>query len=276
MTEGTGQGSVISPLLANIYLHYALDLWAVRWRRREATGDMIIVRYADDFIVGFQHESDARRFLDEMRERLRKFALTLHPEKTRLIEFGRFAAERRKRRGLGKPETFNFLGFTFICGKTRAGKFQIKGRPGADRMRAKLKMIKEEMWRRMHQPIPDQGKWLRRVVQRLLQLPRSADQRPGTGRVPASCHRPLAAHAAASQPEGSDHVGTDDAAGGRLAPETDHPSSLAERSLCRHTPEVGAVCGKAARTVLCGGRAMKRTSLPLLRRADVRVWHKRT
>src|SRR5712671_1593923 len=116
--RGTGQGSVISPLLANIYLHYALDLWAVRWRRREATGDMIIVRYADDFIIGFQHESDARRFLDEMRERLGKFSLTLHPEKTRLIEFGRFAAERRERRGLGKPETFNFLGFTFICGKT--------------------------------------------------------------------------------------------------------------------------------------------------------------
>src|SRR5262245_19110336 len=113
--RGTGQGAVISRLLANIYLHYALDLWAVRWRRREATGDMIIVRYADDFIIGFQHEADARRFLDEMRERLRKFALSLHPEKTRLIEFGRFAAERRKRRGLGKPETFNFLGFTFIC-----------------------------------------------------------------------------------------------------------------------------------------------------------------
>ena len=119
--SGTGQGSVISPLLANIYLHYALDLWAVRWRRREATGDMSIVRYADDFIIGFQHESDARRFLEEMRERLGKFALTLHPEKTRLIEFGRFAAERRQRRRLGKPETFNFLGFTFICGKTRAG-----------------------------------------------------------------------------------------------------------------------------------------------------------
>src|SRR6266568_2619299 len=122
--RGTGQGSVISPLLANIYLHYSLDLWAVRWRRREATGDMIIVRYADDFIIGFEHESDARRFLDEMRERLGKFALTLHPEKTRLIEFGRFAAERRKRRGLGKPE----------------------------------------MWKHMHQPIPDQGKWLERVV----------------------------------------------------------------------------------------------------------------
>jgi group II intron reverse transcriptase/maturase len=162
--QGTGQGAVISPLLANIYLHYVLDLWAVHWRQREATGDMIIVRYADDFIVGFQHESEARRFLDEMRERLGKFALTLHPEKTRLIEFGRFAAERRQRRGLGKPETFNFLGFTFICGKTRQGKFQIKRKTRRDRMRAKLKMIKEEMWRRMHQPIPKQGQWLARVV----------------------------------------------------------------------------------------------------------------
>ena len=162
--RGTGQGSVISPLLANIYLHYTLDLWALRWRRREARGDMIFVRYADDFIVGFQHESDARRFLDEMRERLREFALSLHPEKTRLIEFGRFAAERRKRRELGKPETFNFLGFTFICGKTRAGKFQIKRKTRRDRMRAKLKMIKEEMWWRMHQPIPAQGKWLWYVV----------------------------------------------------------------------------------------------------------------
>jgi RNA-directed DNA polymerase len=162
--RGTGQGSVISPLLANIYLHYGLDLWAERFRRREATGDMIIVRYADDFIVGFQHESDARRFRDEMRERLGKFALSLHPEKTRLIEFGRFAAERRKRSRLGKPETFNFLGFTFICGKTRAGKFQIKRKTRADRMRAKLQEIKQEMRRRMHQPIPDQGKWLGRVV----------------------------------------------------------------------------------------------------------------
>src|SRR5213082_870243 len=162
--RGTGQGSVISPLLANIYLHYTLDLWALRWRRPEARGDMIFVRYADDFIVGFQHESDARRFLDEMRERLREFALSLHPEKTRLIEFGRFAAERRKRRGLGRPETFNFLGFTFICVKTRAGKFQIKRKTRADRMRAKLKMVQQEMRRRMHQPIAVQGKWLSYVV----------------------------------------------------------------------------------------------------------------
>jgi RNA-directed DNA polymerase len=161
---GTGQGSVISPLLANIYLHYTLDLWAERWRRRAATGEMIIVRYADDFIVGFQHESDARRFLDAMRERLGKFALSLHPEKTRLIEFGRFAAENRKRRGQGKPETFDFLGFTFICSTTRRGRFQIKRKSRRDRMRAKLQEIKQGLRRRMHRPIPEQGKWLKQVV----------------------------------------------------------------------------------------------------------------
>src|SRR5712692_1128372 len=162
--KGTGQGAVISPLLANIYLHYALDLWAIRWRRHEAMGDAIIVRYADDFIVGFQHESDARRFLDKMRERLGKFALSLHPEKTRLIEFGRFAAERRARRGLGKPETFNFLGFTFICERNSRGQFLVKRTTRRDRMRAKLRTIKEEMRQRMHQTIPQQGKWLRQVV----------------------------------------------------------------------------------------------------------------
>src|SRR5580692_3433262 len=151
--RGTGQGSVISPLLANIYLHYALDLWVERWRRREATGDMIIVRYADDFIIGFQHESDAQRFMDKLRKRLGEFALSLHPEKTRLIEFGRFAAERRKRRGLGKPDTFNFVGFTFICGKTRSGKFQIKRQTRGDRMRAKLREIKQALRRCMHRPI---------------------------------------------------------------------------------------------------------------------------
>jgi RNA-directed DNA polymerase len=161
--RGTGQGSVISPLLANIYLHYALDLWAVH-RRDELTGDMIIVRYADDFIVGFQYESDARRFLDQMRKRLGEFALSLHSEKTRLIEFGRDAAARRKLCGLGRPATFNFLGFTFICGKTRTGKFQIRRKTRADRMREKLRKIKETLRRFMHQPIPALGKWLGRVV----------------------------------------------------------------------------------------------------------------
>jgi len=162
--RGTGQGSVISPLLANIYLHYVLDLWAKRWRRREATGDMIIVRYADDVVVGFEHEDDARRFLDAMRGRLEEFMLSLHPDKTRLIEFGRFAAANRRRRGLGKPETFAFLGFTFICGKSRRGRFLLQRKTRSDRMRAKLQDIKVELRRRMHWPIPEQGKWLRQVV----------------------------------------------------------------------------------------------------------------
>jgi RNA-directed DNA polymerase len=161
---GTGQGSVISPLLANIYLHYVFDLWAKRWRQREATGDMIILRYADDIVVGFQHEADARRFLDMMRDRLEEFALTLHPEKTRLIEFGRYAAKNRKRRGLGKPETFTFLGFTFICGTSRRGYFLIHRKSRRDRMTTKLKEIKGELRRRMHQSIPEQGKWLKQVV----------------------------------------------------------------------------------------------------------------
>jgi len=162
--KGTGQGSVISPLLANIYLHYVLDLWAERWRRREATGDMIIVRYADDVVAGFEHENDARRFLDAMRARFEEFALSLHPDKTRLIEFGRHAAAGRTRRGLGKPETFNFLGFTFICGKTRKGGFLIHRKSRSDRMRAKLQEMQEELRRRRHQAIPIQGEWLRRVV----------------------------------------------------------------------------------------------------------------
>jgi RNA-directed DNA polymerase len=162
--KGTGQGSVISPLLANIYLHYSLDLWAERWRRREVTGDMIIVRYADDVVVGFEQETDARRFWDAMRDRLQGFSLSLHPEKTRLIEFGRRAAINRKQRGLGKPETFNFLGMTFICGKSRAGRFLLKRRTRRDRMQAKIKDVAGELRRRMHQSIPAQGKWLRQVV----------------------------------------------------------------------------------------------------------------
>jgi len=155
--KGTGQGSVVSPLLANVYLHYAFDLWAARWRRREATGAMIILRYADDIVVGFEKEAEARRFWDAMRSRLRKFSLSLHPEKTRLIEFGRFAAVTRTQRGLGKPETFRFLGFTFICGKSRQGQFQLKRKTRPDRMRAKLQEIKEDLRWRMHQPSPIRG-----------------------------------------------------------------------------------------------------------------------
>lgn len=162
--RGTGQGSVISPLLANIYLHYVFDLWAERWRRQVATGDMIIVRYADDLVLGFQHESDAHRFLEAMRARFEEFALSLHPDKTRLIKFGRHAAVRRARNGLGKPETFNFLGFTFICGRSRRGNFLLKRKSRRDRVRAKLKEIKEELRRRMHLPIPEQGNWLAQII----------------------------------------------------------------------------------------------------------------
>ena len=162
--KGTGQGSVISPLLANVYLHYVFDLWAQRWRRHEATGDMILMRYADDIVVGFEHEADARRFWDDMRKRFEEFSLSLNPDKTRLIEFGRFAAERRARRGLGKPETFNFLGFTFICERNSRGQFLVKRTTRRDRMRATLRRIKEELRRRMHEPIPEQGAWLKQVV----------------------------------------------------------------------------------------------------------------
>ena len=161
---GTGQGSVISPLLANVYLHYVFDLWAKRWRRCEATGDMILVRYADDIIVGFEHEADARRFWDDMRKRFEEFSLSLHPEKTRLIEFGRHATDWRQKRGLCKSETFNFLGFTHICGRSRKGKFLLKRKSRRDRVQAKLKEIGQELRRRMHEPIPEQGRWLGQVV----------------------------------------------------------------------------------------------------------------
>jgi group II intron reverse transcriptase/maturase len=161
---GTPQGAVASPLLANIYLHYAFDLWADQWRKKYAKGQVIVVRYADDIVMGFQHEREAKRFMADMRQRLEKFALSLHPEKTRLIEFGRFAAKDRESRGLGKPETFNFLGFTHICSRSRRGTFQLKRQTRRDRMRARLRAIKEELKRRMHDPIPIQGKWLGQVV----------------------------------------------------------------------------------------------------------------
>jgi RNA-directed DNA polymerase len=161
---GTPQGAVISPMLANIYLHYAFDLWAERWRGRNAQGTVILVRFADDIVAGFEHESDAVRFLAELRERLEKFALTLHPEKTRLIEFGRHAASRRASRGLGKPETFTFLGFTHICGRSRRGLFSLHRKTRRDRMRAKLRALKAQLKRRMHEPIPQQGRWLAQVV----------------------------------------------------------------------------------------------------------------
>ena len=160
---GTPQGASASPLLANVYLHYVLDLWAEWWRDR-ARGDVIIVRFADDFIVGFEHLGEARRFLRDLRERCAKFGLELHPEKTRLIEFGRFAAGNRASRGVGKPETFDFLGFTHICGKTRSGRFEVKRVTIAKRLRAALSRVKDQLRNRLHLPIPEQGRWLASVV----------------------------------------------------------------------------------------------------------------
>jgi len=161
---GTPQGAVISPLLANVFLHYVYDLWAVQWRQRQAKGQMITVRYADDVVVGFELEADARAFWDAMRERFKQFSLELHEDKTRLLEFGRCAATRRARRGQGKPETFKFLGFLFICGKTRRGAYQLQRKTRSDRMRTRLQDIKAKLRQRMHDSIPEQGKWLRAVV----------------------------------------------------------------------------------------------------------------
>jgi group II intron reverse transcriptase/maturase len=163
--EGTPQGAVISPLLANVYLHYVLDLWVGQWRKRHATGDVIVVRYVDDFVLGFQHREEADRFLDGLKERVEKFGLALHPEKTRLIEFGRFAAENRKERGLGKPETFDFLGFTHYCGKQRkTQRFTVQRKTIAKRQRAKLKIVRTQLKRRRHRPVAETGAWLRALI----------------------------------------------------------------------------------------------------------------
>ena len=162
---GSPQGSVISPLLANIYLHYVFDLWVDVWRKKWAQGDVVVVRYADDIILGFQHQAEANRFLENFRERLGKFGLELHPDKTRRIEFGRFAEQNRKRRGEGKPETFDFLGFTHISGKNGKGYFTVRRTTIGKRMRKKLQEIKQQLRQRMHDPVPQTSKWLRAVVQ---------------------------------------------------------------------------------------------------------------
>jgi len=162
--EGVPQGGSISPLLANIYLHYVLDLWVDQWRKKQAHGDMIIVRFADDFIIGCQYREEALRFLEALRERFQRFRLELNADKTRLLEFGRFAAENRAKRGQGKPETFDFLGFTHSCGRTHKGKFVVNRRSMGKRIRGKLKELKVELRRRLHEPIPAVGKWLRVVL----------------------------------------------------------------------------------------------------------------
>jgi group II intron reverse transcriptase/maturase len=163
--QGSPQGATVSPLLANLYMHYVFDLWVQQWRKRCARGDVVVVRYADDLVVGFQHKPDAMKFLDALGDRLRRFALELHPDKTRLIAFGKFAnANRAERQLKGTAETFSFLGFTHICAKTKAGKFLLARHTVKKRMRAKLREVKAELQRRRHRPIPEQGRWLGQVV----------------------------------------------------------------------------------------------------------------
>jgi RNA-directed DNA polymerase len=165
-SRGAPQGAVISPILANVYLHYVYDLWAHRWRRTKASGDMIVVRYADDTIVGFQHEHEAKAFLDDLNERMRAFELALHPDKTQLIRFGRYAAKQRERCGEGKPETFDFLGFTHFCTRSRKwGSFVIGRKTIKKRLRAKLKAIKVELRKSMHNPIARTGAWVKQMLQ---------------------------------------------------------------------------------------------------------------
>jgi RNA-directed DNA polymerase len=163
--EGTPQGGSASPLLANVYLHYVFDLWVQAWRQKRAHGDVVVVRFADDIVVGFNSQADADQFRAELTERMKKFQLELHPEKTRLLEFGPYAIDQRQWRGEGKPETFNFLGFTHICVKKRSnGRFTVLRQTIRKRLQTKLNEVKAELQRRMHEPIPEQGKWLRAVV----------------------------------------------------------------------------------------------------------------
>ncbi len=185
--EGAPQGASASPLLANVYLHYVFDWWVRQWRSRHARGDVIVVRFADDFIVGFEYQGDAKQFLHDLRERFTKFGLELHPDKTRLIEFGRFAAQRRAARGLGKPETFDFLGFTHICGRGKDEGFWLRRHTVSKRLRAKLRQVKDQLKRRRHLPIPDQGRWLASVVRGHL----AYYAVPGNSRAISAFHRQL-------------------------------------------------------------------------------------
>ena len=233
---GTAQGASVSPLLSNVFLHYVFDLWADQWRRRNARGDVILVRFADDYVAGFERREDAERFLADLRERFAEFGLELHPEKTRLIEFGRFAAERRERRGLRKPETFTFLGFTHICATNRSGGFKLKRVTSKKKMHAKLKSVKTEMRRRMHHPIPEQGRWLASVLQGHYNYYAVPDNSEAHARLPTTGHLALAIGAHTPQPERPDHLEADRPPRCAMATGTPHPSPLAQPALRRQNP----------------------------------------
>jgi group II intron reverse transcriptase/maturase len=234
--EGTPQGATISPLLANLYLHYVLDLWVQQWRRRPGCGEVIITRYADDFIVGFEHRADAERFLSELRERLRKFSLELHPEKTRLIEFGRFAARQRRAQSLGKPDTFNFLGFTHICAKTKAGKFLLTRRTMQKRMREKLHAIKNRAAATPASADPNARAVARQRGTRLLGLPCRADQHSRYACLSRAGDAALVSLPPPPKPTHATDLGADDQPGRALAAPSPHSSSMARTTLRRQNP----------------------------------------
>ena len=252
---GTPQGAVASPLLANIYLHYVFDLWVRQWRKRHATGDVIVVRYADDIVAGFEHRTDAERFLEEWKDRLQKFGLELHPDKTRLIEFGRHAAEHRKQRGEGKPEVFDFLGFTHMCGKTRkTGRFIVKRKTIQKRLSAKLSEVKRELRRRWQVPVVEVGAWLRSVVQGYFNyhaVPGNMDSLNSfRAQLIWRWYRALRRRSQRSRMTWE--------LGRSVDSECQNPPSPSQPALRRQASEVGAVCSNPARTDLCGGRWVNR------------------
>jgi len=228
---GVPQGASVSPLLANIYLHYVFDLWAHQWRTRHARGDMVITRFADDYVVGFEHRDDADRFWADLRDRLAKFGLELNAEKTRLIRFGRFAAQQRKERDLGKPETFQFLGFTHISGKTRKGRFMLKRITDSKRSQVKLHALEGELLRRRDQPVPEQGRWLASVPARARQLLRRAGQPAGAARLPLRGRPALVHGAPASQPAHASDLGADATSARTMASVPPSDTPLACRQL---------------------------------------------
>ena len=251
---GTPQGAVISPLLANLYLHYVLDQWVAEWRRKNAFGDVIIARYADDFVLGFQHRKEAERFLAQLRKRLADHGLELHPDKTRLIQFGRFAAEDRKRAGKGKPETFDFLGFTHLCGTIhKSGKFTVHRKTVGKRMTAKLRSIRVELRRRMHRPIAETGDWLKQVVRGYFHYHAVPGNLSRLQTFPAGNRAALAIHAAAARSAQPVDVGAVRDSRRPVPAPTQSSAPLPSGAVSRHASEIGAVCVSSARTDLCGG-----------------------
>ena len=233
---------MISPLLANIYLHYAFDLWVQAWRKNHARGDVIVVRYADDTVLGFQAQTEADRFLEDLRERLRKFGLELHPEKTRRIEFGRYAESNRKRRGEGKPETFDFLGFTHISGKSRKGYFTVKRHTAGKRLRKKLRELKQQLRARRHDPVALTGKWLRSVVQGYFNYHAVPDNLDRLWTFRIAVDLAVANPTAATQPTPRHHLAPNGTTGQSLAARPAHAAPLARSALRRYPSELRAVC----------------------------------